>query len=222
MKKITMRLSKKKAGAKIQITNNTQITMFKIPNPMISMHSCSHAAIQYHSCSHLFPIFLSSRLPNFPLYRRHKMDNNLYDQVVKYVMSITDEEFAKLSVAVLAYSLKINRFKLSRQFKSQSDMTLEEFLFKEKMARAAFLLKSFENITVKEVSRRIGFCTCDYFIRRFKQYYGVAPGRYKEFKTMFHGYRQRGSMNREIKKENSCAHCRYRTFAINNGSRVYK
>jgi AraC-like DNA-binding protein len=113
---------------------------------------------------------------------RHKMDNNVYNRVVEHVMSVTDEEFADLSVAVLAYSLKINRFKLSRQFKSQSDMTVEEFLFKEKMARAAFLLKTFEDITVKEVSRRIGFCTCDYFIRKFKQYYGVAPGRYKEFK----------------------------------------
>ena len=150
------------------------------------------------------------------------MDNNLYDRVVEHVMSISDEGFADLSVAVLANSLKIDRFKLSRHFRSQSDMTLEEFLFKEKMARAAFLLKSFENITVKEVSRRFGFCTCDYFIRKFKQYYGVAPGRYKEFKSMFPGLKQRGIMNREIKKENSCAHCRYRTFAINNGKGNYK
>jgi YesN/AraC family two-component response regulator len=123
------------------------------------------------------------------------MANNLYDQVVEYVMSVTDEEFANLSVAVLAYSLKINRFKLSRQFKRQSDMTLEKFLYKEKMARAAFLLKTFEDITVKEVSRRIGFCTCDYFIRKFKQYYGVAPGRYKTFKTLSNGIgEQRGDL----------------------------
>lgn len=146
------------------------------------------------------------------------MENNLYDRVVEYVMSVTDEEFANLSVAVLACSLKINRFKLSRQFKSQSHMTLEEFLFKEKMARAAFLLKTFKDITVKEVSRRIGFCTCDYFIRKFKQYYGVAPGRYKEFKTMFPGCGQRGSMNKDIKKENPCAHCGYKSFALNYGS----
>jgi len=146
------------------------------------------------------------------------MDNNVYNQVVEHVMSVTDEQFAGLSVAVLANSLKINRFKLSRQFKSQSAMTLEEFIFKEKMARAAFLLKTFEHITVKEVSRRIGFCTCDYFIRKFKQYYGVAPGRYKEFKAMFPGLTQQGSMKREIKKENTCAHCGYRSFALNNGN----
>jgi AraC-like DNA-binding protein len=149
---------------------------------------------------------------------RHKMDNNVYDRVVEHVMSVTDEEFANLNVAALAYSFKINRFKLSRQFKSQTHMTLEEFLFKEKMGRAAFLLKTFEDITVKEVSRRIGFCTCDYFIRKFKQYYGVAPGRYKEFKIMFPGPGQQGSMSKEIKKENPCAHCCYKSFALNYGS----
>ncbi|UCH93510.1 MAG: helix-turn-helix transcriptional regulator [Candidatus Aminicenantes bacterium] len=135
------------------------------------------------------------------------MVKNVYDQVAAHVMSVSDEEFANLSVAGLAYSFKINRYKLSRQFKRQTDMTLEEFLFKEKMARAAFLLKTFDQITVKEVSQRIGFCTCDYFIRKFRQYYGVAPGRYKEFK---------------IKKENPCAHCYYRSFALNNGSGNYK
>jgi len=147
-----------------------------------------------------------------------QITNNVYDRVLEHVMSVTDEQFASLSVAVLANSLKIDRFKLSRQFKSQSTMTLEEFLFKEKMARAAFLLKTFEDITVKEVSRRIGFCTCDYFIRRFKQYYGVAPGMFKKFKAVFPGLRQQESMKKEINKENSCAHCGYRSFVLNNGN----
>ncbi len=146
-----------------------------------------------------------------------QITNNVYDRVVEHVMSVTDEQFAGLSVAGLAYSLKIDRFKLSRQFKSQSAMTLEEFIFKEKMARAAFLLKTFEDITVKEVSRRIGFCTCDYFIRKFKQYYGVAPGMFKKFKAMFPGLRQPGSMKREIKKENTCAHCTYKSIALDIG-----
>jgi AraC-like DNA-binding protein len=206
-----------------------QITMSKITNPIASgqpcihasMHPCTHAACKIIP-AHLFPIFLSSQLPIFPLYRRHKMDNNVYNRVLEHVMSVTDEQFANLSVAGLACSLQIDRFKLSRQFKSQSAMTLEEFLFKEKMARAAFLLKTFEDITVKEVSRRIGFCTCDYFIRKFKQYYGVAPGMFKKFKAMFPGIREQGRMSKEIKKENSCAHCGYKSFALNNGNGNWK
>jgi two-component system, response regulator YesN len=114
------------------------------------------------------------------------MEKEVYDQVVRYVMSITDREFADISVTTLANSLDMNRYKLSRQFKKQTDMTVEEFLFKEKMARAAFLLKTANDITVKEVSERIGFCTSDYFIRKFKKFFGLAPGKYKEFKTSFY------------------------------------
>jgi len=94
-------------------------------------------------------------------------------------MSASDKEFANLSVTTLAYSFKINRCKSSRQFKQQTDMTVEEFLFKEKMAREVLLLKTAEEITVKEVSERIGFCTSDYFIRKFRKFFGIAPGRYK-------------------------------------------
>ena len=110
-------------------------------------------------------------------------NKNVSDRIVQYVMSVTDREFTALSVAILAHSFKIDRSKLSRQFKRQTDMTLEHFLFKERMARAAFLLKSHNGITVKEVADRVGFCTCSYFIRRFRQYYGVGPGRYRKYKN---------------------------------------
>ena len=111
------------------------------------------------------------------------MTKSVSDNVIRYVMTVADKEFAELSVGVLAYSFKMDRYKLLRQFKRQTAMTLEDFLFKEKMTRAAFLLKAYEGITVKEVSERIGFCTCDYFIRRFRGFYGIAPGRYREFKS---------------------------------------
>jgi AraC-like DNA-binding protein len=106
-------------------------------------------------------------------------------QLVEYVMKATDEEFAEFSVGTLAHTFNIDRFKLLRQFKKQTNMTLEHFLYKEKMTRAAFLLKAYHNITIKQVAKKIGFCTCDYFIQKFKKYYGVAPGKYREFKWVF-------------------------------------
>jgi len=112
------------------------------------------------------------------------MENkNVSDLVIRHVMTVTDKEFADLSVGTLAYSFKIDRYKLSRQFKRQTAMTLEDFLLKEKMTRSAFLLKAQREITVKEVSQRIGFCTSDYFIRKFRKFFGIAPGRYKAFKN---------------------------------------
>jgi AraC-like DNA-binding protein len=103
--------------------------------------------------------------------------------VIQYVVSVPDEEFAELSVSRLATHFKISRYKLSRQFKREKKMTVEEFLFREKMTRAAVMLTTEEGIRVKDVPDRIGFCTSDYFIRKFREYYGIVPGKYKEFKT---------------------------------------
>lgn len=105
------------------------------------------------------------------------------ERVVYHVLTVTDRQFADLSVGTLAYSFDIDRYKLSRQFKRHNNMTLEKFLFKEKMSRAAFLLKAVENITVREVAERIGFCTSGYFIQKFKEYYGIRPGKYKMYKA---------------------------------------
>ena len=110
-------------------------------------------------------------------------------QVLQHVMTAPDEEFAEFSVGTLAHSFNIDRFKLSRQFKRQINMTLEHFLFKEKMARAAFMLKAYRNIPIKEIAVRIGFSTCDYFIQKFREYYGVVPGKYREFKSSNHLWR---------------------------------
>ena len=118
-------------------------------------------------------------------------------QVLEHVMKATDEEFAEFSVGILAYSFNIDRFRLSRQFKRQTNMTLEHFLFKEKMARAAYLLKTYQNLTIKEVAERLGFRADDYFIRKFKEYYGVAPGKYREFKLVFPGI---GSRENRVKE----------------------
>jgi AraC-like DNA-binding protein len=106
-------------------------------------------------------------------------------------MKATDEEFAEFSVGTLAHSFNIDRFKLLRLFKKQTNMTLEHFLYKEKMARAAYLLKAYHNITIKQIAEKMGFCTCDYFIQKFKEYYGVVPSKYREFKLVFSRDEQR-------------------------------
>jgi len=106
----------------------------------------------------------------------------LAEKIAYHIMSVSDQEFSGISVGTLAYSFNIDRYKLSRQFKRHTQLTLEHFLYREKMSRAVLLLSLNRNITVKEVAKRIGYCTSGYFIQKFKAYYGVGPGKYKELK----------------------------------------
>lgn len=96
---------------------------------------------------------------------------------------LADNECAKPWVARKAQCLVFDRFKLSREFRQELDMTMGNFLFKEKMTRAAFLLSTYRDINFEKVAEKFGFCTCDYFIRKFRQHYGIVPGKYREYKT---------------------------------------
>jgi AraC-like DNA-binding protein len=130
------------------------------------------------------------------------MDDKLIsERVMQRVLTMPEDEFSTVSVTKLAKNFQLDRFKLSRGFRQQAGMTLEEFLFKEKMTRAAFMLLAHRDISVKEVARRMGFCTCDYFIRKFRHYYGMVPGKYKAYKIEQPGAeeRRRGLKDRRQK-----------------------
>jgi hypothetical protein len=61
---------------------------------------------------------------------------------------------------------------------------------------------------VKEVGNRLGFCTCDYFIRKFRKYYGIVPGQFKEFRMQRSEEEDRSKQG--IDSEKSCEACFYR------------
>lgn len=124
------------------------------------------------------------------------------DRVIKHVYTCTHEEFSELSVSGLADTFGVDRFKLSRTFKDEKGITLERFLHKERMFRCASLLVSDEDLTIKEVAAILGFCNCDYFIKKFKEYYGMLPSQYKEVKTSRSGTDRRKGLKDRRKNSN--------------------
>ena len=104
----------------------------------------------------------------------------LADRVVEYVLTRGLEELSMLTVERIANHLEVNRSHLSRTFKNEKNFTVEEFIFKIKIIRSAALLKEHDDLTIKEISRKMGFCRCDYFIRIFRHYFGTTPAKYRE------------------------------------------
>ncbi len=106
--------------------------------------------------------------------------NNVSDKVVEYVLTRSLKELAVLTVEQISTHLSVNRSHLSRSFKNEKNFTIEEFIFKIKIIRSAALLKDEEDMTIKDISRKMGFCRCDYFIRIFKIYFGTTPAKYRD------------------------------------------
>lgn len=111
--------------------------------------------------------------------------------VVDYVLTRGIHELESLSVKSIARELNISRYCISRCFKAEKKITLKEYLFRIKITQAVVLLQHNPDLTVKQVAEKSGYYCCDYFIRIFKRYFGITPGKYRELVTMAAGNARR-------------------------------
>jgi AraC-like DNA-binding protein len=107
----------------------------------------------------------------------------LSQQVIELVITCRDEELKGLKVSTIARRFNVHRSHLSRQFKSDKNITPCQFIQRERMARAARLLMDTVDLTVVKLSEKLGFCSAEYFREVFKRYFGVAPSKYRKSKN---------------------------------------
>ncbi len=110
-----------------------------------------------------------------------KKSDKLSDRVVEFVLNCSLDDFQNLTVTKIATTFHVNRCYLSRKFKSDKEFTLCEFLMREKLSRAILLLRGNQNISIQDLSAKMGFSNSNYFIQIFKNFYGAPPGRYRDF-----------------------------------------
>ncbi|MCP4148289.1 MAG: helix-turn-helix transcriptional regulator, partial [bacterium] len=131
--------------------------------------------------------------------RNGKGGERFSEFVIKFVVSQRDREFAGINVSTLAQLFEMDRTKLSRNFKREAGMALDDYIHREKMFRAAYLLRVKRSIAVKEVAKQLGYCTTDYFIMCFKKFFGIVPGQYKDCKKDRSGKERRIFLDRRKK-----------------------
>lgn len=106
----------------------------------------------------------------------------LSDRAAEFIVSLNDEELATLKVDALAVNLGVNPSYLSRKFKSDKEMSLNEFITGEKMHRSAILLSKNKKVPVVSLAKKTGFARADYFVILFKNYFGIHPKKYGQLK----------------------------------------
>ncbi len=89
------------------------------------------------------------------------------------------ERGQSLSLERLAEAAFVTPEYLCRIFKRHLGMTLMDFVWKERLQRAAQLLER-TNYSVAEVAQLSGFASPFHFSRRFRQHSGLSPRHYRE------------------------------------------
>jgi two-component system response regulator YesN len=107
---------------------------------------------------------------------------NLSDRAAEYVVSRKDEELATIKVKTIAIALGVNSSYLSRKFRNDKDMTLNDFITGIKMQRSARLLSKRKKTSIVDLAEKTGFSRSDYFVILFKDHFGIHPRKFGELK----------------------------------------
>ncbi len=102
-------------------------------------------------------------------------NHRLMEAAKEYIESHLGED---ITPTHLCRHLQISRTKLYDLFRREQGQGISAYILRRRMHRAKKLLKTTE-LTIKEISRQVGFTDYNYFSRVFKKIYGRSPRKYR-------------------------------------------
>ncbi len=75
-----------------------------------------------------------------------------------------------------------NRSYLSRSFKLDQNISLSDFISREKIYRAIFILDKNHEMSIQELAEELGFLRVEDFAREFENQFAIEPEKYKQIK----------------------------------------
>lgn len=108
---------------------------------------------------------------------------NKQDELVKKINDFVIENFAdsELCVESLSEKFNISSAYLGRIYKNKTAQKLNDFINNIRLEAAAQLLVT-QNLTLNDITEKIGYTNTSYFCTLFKKKFGVTPNEYKRAK----------------------------------------
>ncbi|WP_455615192.1 response regulator transcription factor [Eisenbergiella sp.] len=100
----------------------------------------------------------------------HQLEN-VVDRIKEYIYQNIDREISREQLAEL---MNLNPDYLTRLFRRETGQSLKDYILKEKMGIARELLAK-TDMSVSEISMRVGFFNFSHFTTTFKKYSGIPP-----------------------------------------------
>lgn len=108
-----------------------------------------------------------------------KKGNSYDDLIIRIKRHIESSIYGDTSLEGTAEKMNMSAGHLSRIFKDKEDVTFSAYVTGVKLQRGEELLKQ-GNMTVKEISEKLGYNSVHHFIRIFKDKYGYTPKVYQK------------------------------------------
>lgn len=102
-------------------------------------------------------------------------------RTIELVKKYINQNYADLNLSLnsIADELNVSHTYLSRIFKLQTGEGVLQYINSRRLNEAKHLLSD-TNFNIVEIARKVGYANSNTFIRSFKKYNGITPGKYRE------------------------------------------
>jgi two-component system, response regulator YesN len=108
-------------------------------------------------------------------------DTGLIKQITEFIEN--DYCNPDLSVSMVAEEFNMSIVNLSKFFKKHSGIGMLDYIHQARIEKSKKLIRD-EKLSVKEIAEKVGYYNSAAFIRVFKKYEGITPGKHKESNVM--------------------------------------
>ena len=111
-----------------------------------------------------------------PLKKREEIENRYVQAAIEYIeKNYSDKDF---SIGKLAESMSVSEGHISRLFKADTEISINNYLTRYRIRKAMDYLKDVQS-KVYEVAEKVGYQDIAYFSNTFKKLVGTAPSEYQ-------------------------------------------
>lgn len=113
---------------------------------------------------------------------RHGIYKDSVDTVSRALEYIENSNNFDLGTGLIADALGTSRFHLCHIFKKRLGKTVSDYILEKRLSYANRLLFD-GTLSVRDIALTVGYSSSSYFIRKYKQVYGISPGQIKSTRT---------------------------------------
>lgn len=115
---------------------------------------------------------------NVDILATNSADHQFMEQCVACIEQNLDNP--DFDVNMFAQAMNTGRTKLFLKIKGITGQTPNDFILNIRLKKAQMLLKQMDTKTVSEIAYEVGFNSPSYFIKRFRELFGVTPAQYQK------------------------------------------
>lgn len=109
-----------------------------------------------------------------------KLPNSTVIRIEKAILYIEDNLEQKLVLEDIAQRAHFSPFHFHRLFSVVVGETLNNFISRKRIERAASHLMNKRTVSITEIAEKVGFTSLSSFSRSFKKFYGMSPAEFRE------------------------------------------